>query len=155
MSANPLIAAGQQLSGQNINVWLPALTSANAPTGTELLLLEQSSRSRKFSLNALIAFLANTFALSSVTVRAVAANYVVTLGDSIIEVSAAGGAVTITYPPTLATGRMITIVKTDPSTNAVNISDGSSVVGSLTFPAVGANMQSQSVYSNGSALRLI
>jgi hypothetical protein len=155
MAGNPLIAAGQQLSGQNINVWLPALASANSPAGTELLLLEQAGRSRKFSLNALIAFLANTFALSSATVRAVAANYVVTLGDSIIEVNASGGAVTITYPPSLATGRMVTIVKTDASANAVQISDGASIVGYLVFPPVGASMQSQAVYSNGSALRLL
>lgn len=78
----------------------------------------------------------------------------VVAGNSLLEVNAAGGAVTITYLPATSAGRVV-IVKTDATYNPVNISNGSSVVYSLIAPAVNGYCQSAVAYTNGSALRVI
>ena len=91
---------------------------------------------------------------SALTLALKSSNYTVVAGVGIIECDASGGAFTITYPVALTSVRPVKIVKIDATTNAVNISNGTSVVGSLTFPAFGANYQSFDVYSNGSTVRL-
>lgn len=109
MAGNPLIAAGQQLAGQNINVWLTSLQSANAPSaaGTELLLLEQSGRSRKFSLAALLAWLSPFIQTIYAPTVITAASYQALATDSFIGVNYAGAA-TITLPNT-SIGLRITV----------------------------------------------
>lgn len=91
-------------------------------------------------------------ALTALAVAQKVANYQVAAGDQTIEVDASGGAVTITYLPATAAGR-VTIVKTDATYNPVNISDGTNVLYSLVAPANGL-MQSVTAYTNTTAIRI-
>ena len=71
----------------------------------------------------------------------------------IIEVDASAGVVTVTYPPTLATGYGVTVAKTDTTTNAVNISpDGATVADAIVTPANGPRVDARTVWSNGTTL---
>ncbi len=71
----------------------------------------------------------------------------------IIEVDASGGAVTVTYAPSLATGWGVVVAKVDTSANAVNISpDGVTIVDVIATPASGDQIDSRTVWSNGSQL---
>jgi len=71
----------------------------------------------------------------------------------IIEVDASGGARTITYAPSLAVGWGVVIAKIDSSSNAVNITpDGSTIIDSIVTPASGDQIDSRTVWSNGSQL---
>lgn len=91
--------------------------------------------------------------VSPAVIHSVAADYTITLSDAfaraIIEVDASGGLRTITYPLGLASGYVVTIVKTDSTANLVNISNGTSVFTSLAFP-----LQAEGIYSNLSTLRV-
>lgn len=91
-------------------------------------------------------------AITALSVIQKVANYQVAQGDQTIEVDASGGAVTITYLPATAAGR-VTVVKTDTSYNPVNISDGTDVLYSLVAPANGL-MQSVTAYTNTTAIRI-
>ena len=90
-----------------------------------------------------------------VAITSASSPYTVAVMDQIIEADATLGAITVVVPITRPSGRLVTIVKTDTSANAVTINNGTSDVGALAFAAVGVNMQSNVVYSNGTALRLI
>lgn len=71
----------------------------------------------------------------------------------IIEVDASGGARTITYAPSLAVGWGIVIAKIDTSANAVNITpDGTTIIDSIVTPASGDQIDSRTVWSNGTQL---
>ena len=98
---------------------------------------------------------------SSGSARTITGNTTVVLGDGIIEADATAGPITIIYPLALGTptqAHEVTIVKIDATTNPVRIvSDAAPTVplGALIAPANGDNMQSATVYSDGSALRFI
>jgi hypothetical protein len=81
-------------------------------------------------------------------------NYVVGPADTIVEMDATSGALTVTFPVTLR--KAVTIVKVDATTNSVSITpDGATVQGTLSYPAIGKNMNSATVYGNGTSLRII
>ncbi|MGH6889813.1 MAG: hypothetical protein ACREHF_11575 [Rhizomicrobium sp.] len=64
------------------------------------------------------------------------ANFTAAGSEGFIECNAAGGAFTITVPPSVASGRVpLRLRKIDTSTNAVSISDGTNVVFALTSAA--------------------
>jgi hypothetical protein len=85
----------------------------------------------------------------------VAANYVVKEADTIVEVDATGGVRAITVPISRSPGNPVTIVKVDATANQVQITDGAVARGFLVQPAIGAIVQSQVVYSDGTALKLV
>jgi hypothetical protein len=92
------------------------------------------------------------------SLRTVTADTTVLFSDTIIEVDATAGPVTVTYPLDLGGAsqtQVVKIVKVDNTANAVNISDGTNVVGALVFPINGASCQSFGVYSTGAALRIV
>lgn len=84
-----------------------------------------------------------------------AVNYSVLGTETTIEVDATAGAVEIIYNPTVATNRPIRIVKVDATANAVQISDGISILYSIVTPIAGSVVTAKTAYSNGAVLRVI
>lgn len=86
------------------------------------------------------------------------ANYTVIATDRYVEVDSSAGAVTITVPLTFGNPTYtpeVEILKTDTSSNVVNISDGTNIIDVIVTPAT-ANGQVngwRTVTSNGTALR--
>lgn len=75
--------------------------------------------------------------------------------DTIIEVDASGVPIKITYPPAVAgdTGRSVTIVKVDDTTNAVDITaDGVDPIDVLVTAANGGQVEARNVWSDGGKL---
>lgn len=94
------------------------------------------------------------------TLRVVTTDTVVTSDDEILEVDATGGNVVITYPLNLGAPALVqpvTIIKTDTTSNTVDIIDSGAADIRLEMnqPAIGAVMQSATVYSNGTFLRIL
>lgn len=95
----------------------------------------------------------------SVGLRTVTGNATVLASDQVLEVDASLGPVTITYPLGLGNTQQVqpvTIVKIDNTANNVSIVDsGSATVRFvLALPPNGVIVQSATVYSNGTTLRI-
>lgn len=93
-----------------------------------------------------------------VNILSVTGNYTTSGAHAQLEVNAASGAVTITFPISLgASGNspQIRVIKTDTSTNPVSISNGSGVVDQIVTAATASGKIGgwRDVYSNGTALR--
>ena len=86
-----------------------------------------------------------------------ASTYTIILTDNIVEMNATAGAKAVVYPPALAIGKPVIISRSpsDSTSNAISISDGTNVVATISFPNVGRNLQSFTVYSDGSSLRVV
>lgn len=109
-------------------------------------------------INGLLAYFSGGAALNLKRVL-VTANYQVQSTDGVVEVDASGGAVTITYPPTLSStgaAQIVRVVKVDTSGNLVSISDGVNTVAQLVSGANGAIMQYCDVWGDptGASLRV-
>ena len=66
--------------------------------------------------------------------------------EKIIEVDASGGAVTITFPPSVNSYQYVNIIKVDSTSNAVNISDGKTAEKDIRF-LISDNLSGISSYS--------
>jgi hypothetical protein len=97
----------------------------------------------------------NITALTALSVlTSLTTNHLVVAGNQTLEVDASAGAVTITYPPSTAAGRVL-VVKTDTTYNPVNISNGSTTIFSLVSPAsTSGYCQTATAYTNGTKLRV-
>lgn len=99
-----------------------------------------------------------TLTSSASPLRTVSADYTLAPTDGIVEVNASGGSCTITAPPSLgaaASARIYLVVKTDATSNPVQISNGTTVVDAITSPATADGQVSgwRSVYGNGTSIR--
>lgn len=82
-------------------------------------------------------------------------SYAVKNTDRLIGVDASAGNVKVIYAPTLMVGVLVGVYKFDSSSNSVIISpDGTATAASFNTPISGSVVDSRTVWSNGTALRV-